>query len=85
MADYPFTTLAPNLGVVDWKSYQKYVIADCPGLIEGAHRGEGLGIQFLKHVERTAVIVHMLEVFPEAEGVPTERDHETHVRSVGAP
>lgn len=73
-ADYPFTTVAPNLGVVDWKDFKDFVIADCPGLIEGAHRGEGLGIQFLKHVERTAVIVHMLEVLPEAEGVPTDRD-----------
>jgi len=74
MAEYPFTTLAPNLGVVDWKGFKEFVIADCPGLIEGAHRGEGLGIQFLKHVERTNVIVHMLEVLPEAEGVPTDRD-----------
>lgn len=74
MADYPFTTLVPNLGVVGWKDFRDYVIADCPGLIEGAHEGEGLGIQFLKHVERTSVIVHVLEVLPEAEGVSTERD-----------
>lgn len=73
-AGYPFTTLSPNLGVVGWKDYKDYVIADCPGLIEGAHRGEGLGVQFLKHIERTSVIVHVLEVMPEAEGVPVDRD-----------
>ncbi len=73
-ADYPFTTLSPNLGVVGWKDFKEFVIADCPGLIEGAHRGEGLGVQFLKHVERTSVIVHVLEVFPEADGVPSDRD-----------
>lgn len=72
--DYPFTTLAPNLGVVEWHDLQEYVIADCPGLIQGAHRGEGLGIQFLKHVERTSVIAHVLEVTPQMEGVPSDRD-----------
>ena len=73
-AEYPFTTLTPNLGVVGWKDFREFVIADCPGLIEGAHKGEGLGTQFLKHIERTEVIVHVLEVQPEAEGVPSDRD-----------
>jgi len=75
-ADYPFTTINPNLGVVDWKDYREYVVADCPGLIEGAHEGDGLGVKFLKHIERTSVIVHLLEVLPEADtdGVPTDRD-----------
>lgn len=73
-AEYPFTTLNPNLGVVSWKDFREFVVADCPGIIEGAHRGEGLGTKFLKHIERTSVVVHLLEVFPEAEGVSTDRD-----------
>lgn len=59
---YPFTTLSPNLGVVPYGSYEDYVIADVPGLIEGAHEGQGLGIQFLKHIERTRVVAHVIEV-----------------------
>jgi GTP-binding protein len=72
--DYPFTTQAPNLGVVHWHDHREFVVADCPGLIEGAHRGEGLGIQFLKHVERTDVIAHVIEVQQKMEGVPSDRD-----------
>jgi GTP-binding protein len=67
VAAYHFTTLTPNLGVVQWNPLEEFTIADIPGLIEGAHEGKGLGIQFLKHIERTNLIVHVIEVLPEAE------------------
>jgi GTP-binding protein len=90
IADYPFTTIEPVLGIVELSDFRRFVMADIPGLIEGAHAGAGLGHDFLKHIERTKLLVHILDVMPTNGSDPAQNyktirsELESHSKALAA-
>lgn len=75
IASYPFTTLVPNLGIVELSDFRRFVVADIPGLIEGSHQGQGLGHDFLRHIERTRIIAHLVDISAYDGSDPVDNYH----------
>lgn len=78
IADYPFTTLEPNLGIVNYKDFNSFTVADIPGIIEGAHEGKGLGLKFLRHIERTKILLFLIDITSDN----IERDYKILLREL---